>query len=323
MQAIIGTDISYAKLLLQKGELVAIPTETVYGLAGNALNEDAVVKIFTVKNRPQFNPLIIHIPSFDVAQKYVTAVPEIAKTLARHFLPGPLTLLLPKKEVIPDIVTAGSKNVAIRVPDHILTRELLSQLDFPLAAPSANSFGYVSPTSAKHVYDGLNDKIPYILDGGECMVGLESTIIGFDENENLILYRTGGISIEDIEKVTGVTPVIKTNESDLPDTPGQLKSHYATDTPLYLGNISEMILEYKEKKIAVISFHEHFEGIDINNQFILSPSGSLEEAAKNLFKVLRKTDDLNVDIILTERLPDEGLGRAINDRLGRAQHINK
>ena len=323
MQTITGTDIGYVKKLLQQGELAAIPTETVYGLAGNALNEDAVVKIFQTKNRPQFNPLIIHIASFTEAEKYVMNIPAKAKLLADNFLPGPLTFLLTKKEIIPDIVTAGSDKVAIRIPNHSLTLELLKQLEFPLAAPSANPFGYVSPTNAQHVYDSLNGKIAYILDGGECNVGLESTIVGFDADEKIIIHRVGGVSLEDIEITTGEKVVIQTKEADIPDAPGQLKSHYATHTPLYLGNIDEMIQKNKGKKMAVISFLNPYDDVDFKNQFILSSSGNLEEAAKNLFKALRKTDELDVEIILAELLPDKGLGRAVNDRLKRAQHIYK
>jgi L-threonylcarbamoyladenylate synthase len=323
MQTKIGTDIHYARQLLQQGQLVAIPTETVYGLAGNALNEDAVVKIYSVKNRPHFNPLIIHVASLDKLKNYVTHIPEKAKLLAEKFLPGPLTFLLPKKNNIPDIITAGNDKVAVRVPNHPITLELLKQIDFPLAAPSANPFGYVSPTSAKHVYNNLQGKIPYILDGGDCSVGVESTIIGFDEDEKIIVYRVGGIAIEEIEKITGEKILLTAKTEELPDTPGRLKSHYATHTPLLSGNIDELIPLYKNKKIVIISFTKIYTGIEKENQYILSPSGSLDEAAKNLFKVLRETDGLKADILLAEKFPETGLGRAINDRLTRAQHIYK
>lgn len=202
MNTTIGKDITTAKNLLNQGELVAIPTETVYGLAANALNEDAVLKIFKAKNRPQFNPLIIHLPFWKDVVQYVNYIPQAAKLLAMHFSPGPITFLLPRKNNIPDMVTAGSDKVAIRIPAHPLTMQLLKQLNYPLAAPSANPFGYVSPTNAMHVYDGLNGKINYILDGGECTVGLESTIVDFDK-ENVIIRRNGGISKEEIETVLG------------------------------------------------------------------------------------------------------------------------
>ncbi|HET9056933.1 MAG TPA: L-threonylcarbamoyladenylate synthase [Chitinophagaceae bacterium] len=323
METRIGTDINYAKKLLEAGDLVAIPTETVYGLAGNALNEDAVVKIYAVKNRPHFNPLIIHVPSFSSLSQYVLHVPAKAKLLADAFLPGPITFLLPKKNSIPDIVTAGSDKVAIRIPKHPLTLELLNQINFPLAAPSANPFGYVSPTSAGHVFDNLHGKIPYILDGGECKVGVESTIIGFDKNDKIIVHRVGGITVEEIEKITGEKVTFQVNTEAGPDSPGQLQSHYATHTPLLLGNIDTLIHQNKNKKIAIISFNRLYPEVPGENQFILSPTGNVEEAAKNLFKALRQLDTIKADIILAEYLPDKGLGRAINDRLKRAQYIYK
>jgi len=324
MQTIVGEDIEKARQYLMNGELVGIPTETVYGLAGNALDENAVVKIFEAKNRPAFNPLIIHVGSWDMVEKYVATVPAKARLLAAAFTPGPLTFLLPKKNTVPDIVTAGSDRVAIRIPNHPLTLALLQSLDFPLAAPSANPFGYISPVTAQHVLEGLSGKIPYILDGGAAQVGLESTIIGFDEQENVQLYRTGGISAEQVEAVLNekITPA-KTSPQKNPETSGQLKSHYAPHTPLYIGDIEVLKKQFEGKKIATITFTRQFEGIDEPTQFVLSRSGSLAEAAKNLFTALRETDKLKVDVILAEKFPDEGIGRAINDRLGRAQAENK
>lgn len=324
MHTVIGNDIKQAAAYLISGEVVAIPTETVYGLAGDALNEDAVLKIFAVKNRPSFNPLIVHVANWQQALNYVQQVPAKAKLLAQAFTPGPLTFLLPKKNTVPDLVTAGSDKVAIRIPGHPLALALLNSIDFPLAAPSANPFGYISPVTAQHVYEGLQDKIPYILDGGAATVGLESTIIGFDEMENVLLYRTGGISAEQIEellheKVTVAKPVAEEN----PETAGQLKSHYAPHTALYVGDIDTLKKQFEGKRIASISFTRQFEGIDASKQFLLSESGHLDEAAKNLFTVLRLTDKLNVDVILAEKFPDEGIGRAINDRLGKAQAEHK
>jgi L-threonylcarbamoyladenylate synthase len=324
MQTITGTDIEKAKQFLMEGELVSIPTETVYGLAANALNEEAVIKIFEVKNRPSFNPLIVHCASWKLARQYVKDIPAKAHLLAEKFTPGALTFLLTKKDIVPDLVTAGSEKVAIRIPNHPLTLALLNALDFPLAAPSANPFGYISPTTALHVFENLNGKIPYILDGGPSTVGLESTIIGFDENENVLLYRSGGISIEEIENVIKekILPAPASPEKN-PQTSGQLKSHYAPHTPLYVGNIDQLKNNFEGKKIATISFTKHIYGIDVAYQFVLSPKGNLHEAASNLFAALRKIDQLNVDVILTEPFPNEGIGRAINDRLNRAQAENK
>ncbi|TWI85664.1 L-threonylcarbamoyladenylate synthase [Lacibacter cauensis] len=323
MKTVIGNDITSAAAFLQAGELVAIPTETVYGLAANALNEDAVLKIYAAKNRPQFNPLIMHVASFEQAKQYIKDISAEAELLAAAFWPGPLTMLFNKQQNVPDLVTAGSKRVAIRVPNHPLTLQLLSQINFPVAAPSANPSGYVSPTTAQHVYEGLQDKIPYILDGGACGVGVESTIVGWNEDIELVLYRLGGIAVEAIEKVIGKEIKHHQKITDNPNTPGQLKSHYATNTPLYLGNIDELLLQFAGKKIILINFNHYHSSVPKEQQFILSANGSKEEAAKNLFRVLREADQLQADVILAEYLPEEGLGRAVNDRLERAQHSMK
>jgi len=308
-----GTDILKARMLLESGALVGIPTETVYGLAGNALNADAVAKIFEVKNRPQFDPLIIHVPNLQHVEQYVTTLPEKARLLAEAFWPGPLTLVLKKKAVIPDLVSAGLDTVGIRCPDHALTRALLEALNFPLAAPSANPFGYISPTSAKHVDSQLGDKIAYILDGGECRVGIESTIIGF-EDSGPVIYRLGGLTLESIETLIGGVSLQPYSTSN-PKSPGQLISHYAPARPLIVGDIEKLLLQHETQRVGIISFQRTYGD---HPQIILSPAGSLNEAAKNLFAALRKMDGMNVDLILTELVPDTGLGRAINDRLKRA-----
>jgi L-threonylcarbamoyladenylate synthase len=316
-----GTDVQKIVALLNEGELVAIPTETVYGLAANALNEDAVLKIYAVKNRPQFNPLIVHVASFAKAEPFIQNISPEAKKLADAFWPGPLTILFDKTQTVPDLVTAGSNRVAIRVPNHPVTLDLLQQLNFPLAAPSANPSGYVSPTTAQHVYEGLHGKIPYILDGGNCTVGVESTIVGWNEEGELEVYRPGGIAVEQIEKVLGKRIHISKKITENPDSPGQLKSHYATHTPLYIGKAEEMIRRFEDRKIILINFQNYHPDLPEEQQFILSPAGSVDEAAKHLFRVLREIDKLKADIILAEPLPNEGLGRAINDRLERAQFI--
>ncbi len=314
MTTTIGTDIEFAATLLRNADLVAIPTETVYGLAGNALNSEAVLKIYEAKQRPRFNPLILHLPDINHASKYVSEMPDDALLLAEHFSPGPVSFLLPKSSLVSDLVTAGSDKVVIRIPAHPMTLALLRLLDFPLAAPSANPFGYVSPVTALHVMEGLGGRIPYILDGGPCSVGLESTIVGFTEGE-IIIYRLGGITVEDIRKVSGKEPRLSLLHKQ-PETPGQLKSHYAPATPLMVGNVQEMIKSFHGKKIAVISLNRAYKNADHN--FILSSSGNLHEAASNLFSALRELDKLETDIILAEKFPDEGIGLAINDRLARA-----
>ena len=308
-----GKDINKAKQLLESGQLVAIPTETVYGLAANALDAEAITKIFQVKDRPRFDPLIIHVASLEKVHLYTEDMPEKAIKLADAFWPGPLTLLLPKKSMIPDLVTAGLQTVGIRSPHHPLTQQLLSVLDFPLAAPSANPFGYVSPTTPQHVADQLGGKIPYILDGGACHIGLESTIVGFDNGQGIV-YRTGGLKIEDIEAVIGKVQ-LQTTTSSNPKTPGQLHSHYAPRKKVIAGNLDELVQQYPGERTGILSFQRNFNAL---HQCILSPTGDLEEAARNLFSALRTLDQAPTDIILTEYVPDTGLGKAINDRLRRA-----
>jgi L-threonylcarbamoyladenylate synthase len=316
----IGTDINEAITILNANELVAIPTETVYGLAANALNTAAVAKIFEAKNRPFFNPLIIHLANIEQIHQYAI-LDEMSLLLAKYFMPGPFTLLLNKKEIVPDLVTAGSHKVAVRIPAHPLTHQLLSQLNFPLAAPSANPFGYVSPVTASHVQQGLQGKIKYILDGGNCEIGIESTIIKVENNE-VILHRSGGLAIEDIEAIVGKKIIVATHHSK-PQTSGQLKSHYATATPLLQGNVQDLLQQYQTQKVAIISFSKTYFGIDTQHQFILSPQGNLSEAAQNLFATMRKLDELHYDIILAETFPNKGLGLAINDRLKKAQVTEK
>ncbi len=314
-ETIIDTDIEMAAKLLLAGDCVAIPTETVYGLAGNALNEEIVLKIFEVKNRPHFDPLIVHCDSIESVKNYVKHLPDWALQLMQKFSPGPITFLLEKKNNIPDLVTSGLNTVAIRIPKHPLTLQLLQRLDFPLAAPSANPFGYISPTSAKHVKDQLNGKIKFILDGGNCHVGVESTIIGLENNLPTI-FRVGGVAIEDIENEIGKIQV-KTSSSS-PHAPGMLLSHYAPRKPLLLGDVENGLAIYNSKKIGLISFHKNYDAVKKENQIQLSAKKDLHEAAKKLFAAMRKLDESDVEIILAERFPDEGLGRAINDRLQRA-----
>ncbi len=316
--ALIGKDISSAKAFLEKGELVGIPTETVYGLAGNALDPEAVALIFETKNRPGFDPLILHTSSTDKVSDFVTSFPEALKTLAEHFWPGPLTLLLPRKEIVPDLVTSGLDRVAVRVPNHPLTLALLEVLPFPLAAPSANPFGYISPTRPSHVEDQLGEKIPYILDGGPCTVGLESTIVGLEDGE-VVVYRLGGLEISEIERLVG--PVrIKDHSSSNPAAPGQLESHYAPRKVFLLGDLSRLVEEKKSQGVnfAVLSFSETFDGLEKDQQIALSPDGNLHEAAKNLFAAMRQLDESPATVILAELMPEIGLGKAINDRLRRA-----
>lgn len=318
MQNAITKDIAYCQELLKDNKLVAIPTETVYGLAANAFDADGVSQIFEMKGRPRFNPLIVHIHDAGQLKDLAKDIPEAAMKLAKAFWPGSLTLILPKQPNVPDIITAGKNTVGIRMPDHPMTLELLRGLPFPLAAPSANPFTRVSPTSAEHVAHYFGDSIPAILDGGPCQVGLESTIVGF-EGDTPIIYRKGGISIEAIEKVVGKVQLLTENET-APQAPGMLLKHYSPRTPLILStDIQQSIGTYPNKRIGVLSFFTvDFKGAEIVK--ILSPSKNLKEVAKHLFAALHELDALQLDVIIAERFPEEGLGGSINDRLRRAQN---
>ena len=315
----VGTDIFKAKTLLESGSLVSIPTETVYGLAANAFHSEAIEKIYVVKNRPRFNPLILHVRDKNNIKSYVQEIPEKIQRLIDIHSPGPVTFLLPKSSLVSDLVTAGSNQVAIRIPNHPMTLDLLSKLSFPLVAPSANISGFVSPTSAEHCMQGLFGKIPYVLDGGLCNIGLESTIVGYDfEDNQVLIHRLGGLSIEEIEKTLEEEVKISIQHSH-PNTPGQLKSHYATKTPLKVGKTTSMISQFGSKNIVVINLFQKIDGFQ-GCQFVLSVNNSISEAAQNLFSVLRLADDEKADLILIELAPNYGLGPAINDRLQRAEH---
>ena len=314
-ETIIGTDIEYAKQLLINNELVAIPTETVYGLAANAYDTTAVSKIFLAKNRPMTNPLIVHLANINQLKEIVKEIPSAAAVLLNKFSPGPLTLLLPGNSRIPDMITAGLPDVAVRIPSHHLTLSLLQQIEFPLAAPSANPFGYISPTKAEHVKRMLNGKIPYILDGGECQAGIESTIVGFIDNVPII-YRQGVITKEDIEDCVGVAYL---NESKKIVSPGMLDSHYSPHTPLYLtDDIQSMIKQIGVSEIGLITYNEHCNHLPVTQQILLYKSDDFKMGAANLYGALHEMDRKSYKAIVVKKLPHHGIGAAINDRLWRA-----
>lgn len=312
----IGSNVAFAASRLRAGKVVAIPTETVYGLAANALVSASVARIFSIKQRPFFDPLIVHVKSMDEVTRYASHFPPKARLLASSFWPGPLTLVLPKRDVVPDIVTAGLPTLGLRMPRHPLTLDLLQSIDFPLAAPSANPFGYISPTTAHHVYDQLGEQVDYILDGGSCTIGLESTIIGFPADEP-VLYRLGGLSLEVLEQTIGPIRVVLNVSSD-PVAPGQLTTHYAPRKPLLLGDIQQLARGRNLQEWAILSFRDPYPDLQAKVVHVLSATGDPEEAATKLFSVLRSLDQADVKGILAERLPEQGLGRAINDRLQRA-----
>ncbi|WP_299063557.1 L-threonylcarbamoyladenylate synthase [uncultured Polaribacter sp.] len=314
--SIISKNIQKAIALLTNEQLVAIPTETVYGLAGNIYSEKAIKSIFSTKKRPFFNPLIVHIHSVNSLVDIVTDIPEKAKLLANAFWPGSMTLVLKKNNTIPDIITAGKDTVAVRVPNHPLTLKLLKQLPFPLAAPSANPFGSISPTKPTHVESYFKNDIQMVLDGGSCKNGIESTIIGFENNEPII-YRLGALDLEDIEAVVGKIS-IKNKEEISPDAPGMLARHYAPTTRTFLvDDVSSEVKNHQGKKIGILVFKKSLNNETIT-EIILSEKGSLKEAASKLYDSLHELDHQKLDVIITEKFPNNGLGTSINDRLQRA-----
>ncbi|HMQ07667.1 MAG TPA: L-threonylcarbamoyladenylate synthase [Saprospiraceae bacterium] len=313
-----GKDLVKAKDLLVQGKLIAIPTETVYGLAGNALDTQVISRIFMVKNRPFFDPMILHTYNIQAIEDCITEWPDLYTMLMEHFMPGPLTLLCRKTVKVPDLLTAGSGKVAIRIPNHPLTLALLENLPFPLAAPSANPFGYISPTRPEHVALQLGNDIPYILDGGPCTVGVESTIIDFQE-EQIKVLRKGGVSIEALEALCGSVIVFEQSTSN-PSAPGMLHSHYAPGTPLVIAPPHTLLDHNTPDKIGYLAFRKSSSELPLKNQKILSESGNLDEAARNLFSYLRELDEAGLDIICAEWVPEYGLGRAINDKLRRASN---
>jgi L-threonylcarbamoyladenylate synthase len=312
----ISYDIADAKLFLNHGYVIAIPTETVYGLAANCYDPKAVGRIYELKNRPASNPLILHICSTDMLSDIAAEMPCEAYHLSKVFWPGPLTLLLKKSSKIPDYLTGGRDTVAVRIPQHVMALELLNQLDYPLAAPSANPYNHISPTNAKRVCEYFENKIPLVLDGGSCKHGIESTIISFANNRPEIL-RYGSISKESIEKELGSHLIDNTNYKET-IAPGMSLKHYAPITPLYItDDIHRFVTHFSDKRIGVLSFSKRIFNKRYPNE-ILSYQGNLEEAAKNLYEKLHILDHLGLDFIVTCFVPDEGVGTSINDRLRRA-----
>lgn len=312
-----GHSIKEAAELLNQGKLVAIPTETVYGLAANGLDDDAISKIFKVKKRPISNPLILHFKDLDSITPFVTHIPSEAKKIANAFWPGPLTLLLNKTAKIPNSLNSGKQKIAVRIPNHPDTLRLLNLLDYPLAAPSANLYGRVSPTKAAHVSKQLAGSIPYILDGGMSSKGIESTILGF-ENGKTILYRLGAITTEEIEECIGENVSIYDHNliSDQPITSGMVKYHYAPQTPIYdIGDISKIETNLN---FGYIGFNKTIDTVPNENQFLLSPESDLKIASKNLYHALHFMDEQKFDAIYICNFPQTGLGRSMNDRINKA-----
>jgi len=274
-----------------------------------------VARIFEVKRRPFFDPLIVHIASPAHLKKLVKDIPSSARKLTEKLWPGPLTVVLFKEEHIPDIVTAGLPTVALRMPSHPMALSLIKESKCPIAAPSANPFGYLSPTTAEHVRGQLADQVDLILDGGPCPVGVESTIVSFSENKPRLL-RPGGVSLEEIESIIGKVEI--NSIKDRPVAPGMLPRHYAPRTPIVLDWDEKHLDSYKGKKIGFLAFQEPKNFLQFQHIEVLSKKGDLREAAANLFSAIRRLDALDLDLILAEAVPEAGLGRAIMDRLRRA-----
>lgn len=316
---------------LKAGELVAFPTETVYGLGANALDASACAKIFEAKGRPQDNPLIVHVCSLAMADPLVNNWTSAAELCVQHYWPGPLTLILPKTNLVPDIVTAGLDSVAIRMPSHPVALHLIEKAGFPIAAPSANLSGKPSPTRGSHVWRDLNGKIPLILDAGACEVGLESTVLDVSGGVPTIL-RPGGITKEQLEEVLGEVRVDSPSENQAPKAPGMKYRHYAPQGELFLVSgrrervvqrIGQEIMRghSRFKKVAVLCtlesaslLHNWFPDL----LFVLGSKGRPQEVARNIFEGLRLCDERKMDLVLVEGIEEGGLGSAVMNRLGKA-----
>jgi L-threonylcarbamoyladenylate synthase len=325
--------------LLRDGEVVALPTETVYGLAADALNPDAVAKIFEAKERPRFDPLIVHLPNRGALGEIAIVKSKLVRELTQNFWPGPLTIIFPKREIVPDIVTAGLETVAVRMSAHSIFRDVVGKLNRPLAAPSANRFGRISPTTAQHVFDELSGRIPLIVDGGATEHGIESTIVQI-ANEMIEVLRRGPITDE---MLCPFAEVREQTSSATISAPGQLPTHYAPRTKLIVVDDLKNFSPPAGKRIGALCFFSlaavagrgpaSYHGstskprpatpaTEASDDFAamryLSERGDLREAATNFFRMLRELDAEYLDLIVAERVPEEGIGAAINDRLTRA-----
>ena len=316
---IVTTDVSLAADALRKGRLVAFGTETVYGLGGDATRPDVVASIFEAKGRPRFDPLIVHLAAAEDVSGVAAGWPDEAANLAAVFWPGPLTIVTPKTDRVPDLVTSGLPDVAVRVPGSAVARELIRQSGVPVAAPSANRFGAVSPTTAAHVLDQLAGRVDVILDTGPATVGVESTVVRFDRGR-CVLLRPGGVPLESIGAVAGAVDVAadsQRGEAITQGSPGRLPSHYSPGVPVRPSNSSGRAAPPGGPDVGLLAFGRRAEDWP-GPRFVLSESGDLAEAASRLFSGLRRLAADGAALIVVDPIPDTGLGRAINDRLRRA-----
>ncbi len=317
----ISSNILEAAALLANQQLVAIPTETVYGLAGNACSSKAIKQIFEVKQRPATNPLIVHVSCVEDILPYVKYIPPTAKDLLKQFSPGPITVLLPGNGKLPSLVNNNRKVTAFRIPAHSTSLSLLQQLAFPIVAPSANIYTTISPTTPQHVLKNFDGKIPMILDGGSCRVGIESTVVGFSEDETPIIYREGSITAEQIKSVVGrVQDKFEGKQEQL--APGMMPHHYSPKTPMILvDDIHLHLSEYHNiTEVGTLCYNRFVKLIPKPHQVVLSAESNIYECAKNLYKALHSLDEMGVKLIVAEKLPNIGVGKAINDRLAKASY---
>ena len=301
--------------LLRDEAVVGVPTETVYGLAGNALNDVSLQKIFEVKGRPMLDPLIVHFSSIEQAEIHAE-FNERARALAAQFWPGALTLVLPKKDTISDLVTAALPSVAVRVPEHLIFRSLLERLDFPLAAPSANPFGYVSPTLAEHVVATLGDRILAVIDGGACKHGVESTIVDLRDPDAPKILRPGPLSAEQLGIQDAKMELKQSSNKLAQAAPGMLTQHYSPNTPITLFGHDEQ--PSNVQKSEAVLYNTKPAGKVAENTFWLSEGGDLTEIAHNLFMLIQKLDVRDYTQLKVERAEPVDIGIAVNDRLSRA-----
>lgn len=304
-----------AAALIRSGAVVAFPTETVYGLGASAFNADAVARIFEIKNRPTFDPLIVHVANETMLHDVVTSVPDAGRALMERFWPGPLTLVMKKTARIPHLVTSGLETVAVRMPAHRVAQEILRRADVPLAAPSANPFGYLSPTRAEHVERMLGERVDLIVDGGPTLLGVESTILLLEPNVTLL--RHGAVAVEEIEALIGPIARELTDETR-PLAPGRLPQHYAPRTPIRIVGAPRDVDLSNRARAALLAFREPLAGYAAVR--VLSPAGDLREAAAHVFDYLHELDTIGCSRIDVEPVPSEGIGVAIMDRLRRASH---
>lgn len=314
----ITTDIKKAVSVLQQDGIIGLPTETVYGLAGSAFSEKAIKAIYTIKNRPFENPLIVHLPNKEVIQAIVKEIPEEIEFLLETFSPGPVTFILPKKPTISDLVTAGKPNVAFRIPSHPTAIEVLEKIDFPLVAPSANPFQRISPVTAQQVDDYFNKEELLVLEGGTSYLGIESTILGF-ENNSVVMYREGYLTKNEIEKYLNYSIQDKSDAKAV-TAPGMYKKHYAPSCPMIIAlDIEKEIERWQHKKIGLLTLQPT--NFKVYHSIGLSTTGTTKEALSNLYNAMHVLEKAKVDLIITQIFPNDAHGFIINQRIIKASYI--